>query len=330
MATTLALYVHDMDPFAFGPIRWYGLSYALGFLIAFMIIKQIVHAGNSPLKPALAGDLVFAMVIGILLGGRLGYAVLYKPSLFIEFRAGFPFWDLFAIHEGGMSSHGGFVGIVVAALCFARRHKLDMLHVLDLVSFPIPLGLCLGRIANFINGELYGRACAETFALAVKFPQEMFVWSSDKINALLLTLPAQATTTALQSGPVSWIIRKIQSGDQQVINAVSPFLTPRHPSQLYQAFLEGLCVFLVLMIAWIRPQKPGVIFGICCAAYSLARIAVEFFRQPDEHIAHLEYSFLKITRGQWLSGLLLLAGVTVWIIGARKNAGTISGWRPQH
>ena len=153
-----------------------------------------------------------------------------------------------------MSSHGGFVGIVVAALCFARRHKLDMLHVLDLVSFPIPLGLCLGRIANFINGELYGRACAETFALAVKFPQEMFVWSSDKINALLLTLPAQATTTALQSGPVSWIIRKIQSGDQQVINAVSPFLTPRHPSQLYQAFLEGLCVFLVLMIAWTRPQ----------------------------------------------------------------------------
>lgn len=155
-------YLHNLDPFlieftpGFG-IRYYGLAYAVAFLIAWWFIRSVAHRSWSPLPAAKVGDLMFAVILGVLVGGRLGYAIFYEPHLFIGFTRSFPFWDLLAINKGGMASHGGMIGVILAVVWFGRKHHTSMLHILDLGALGNTPGFFFGRLANFINAELWGK-----------------------------------------------------------------------------------------------------------------------------------------------------------------------------
>jgi phosphatidylglycerol:prolipoprotein diacylglycerol transferase len=155
-------YLHALDPFlieispGFG-IRYYGLAYAVAFLMGWWLIRTVAHKSWSPLPAARVGDLMFAVILGVLIGGRVGYALFYEQHLFFGFTRSFPFWDLLAINKGGMASHGGMIGVILAVVWFGRRHHTSMLHILDLGALGNTPGFFFGRLANFINAELWGK-----------------------------------------------------------------------------------------------------------------------------------------------------------------------------
>lgn len=256
----------NIDPIAFsiGPfaVRWYALAYIAGLVFAIWYAKRLVAtpalwADRKPTAtPAQIDDLFIWITLGVILGGRLGYVLFYNPAYFL----GNPL-DIFRMWEGGMSFHGGFLGVVVALLVYGRRHGMTLDRLLDLGAAATPVGLGLGRLANFINGELYGRA-----------------------------------------GEVPWAM--IFPNDPEQI--------PRHPSQLYEAALEGLVLFLVIRIATHRFKAlshPGRASGLFALGYGLSRIIVEFFREPD---AQLGYFLGFITMGMILS--LPLVAIGIWLL----------------
>jgi phosphatidylglycerol---prolipoprotein diacylglyceryl transferase len=328
---TLATWLHNLSPILIDigpvPIRWYGLSYLAGFFVAYLLVKRVCRVGVSTLQPQHTTDLVVAVAIGIILGGRLGYVLLYQPSLIGEFTKSAPFWGVLAINKGGMASHGGMIGGMLGCLYFARRHKHDALHLIDLLAFGAPLGVFFGRVANFINGELLGRPCKPDFPLAVKFPQEMFEPTFTRLDEVYASLPPPGTVMpGLTRWDASTVVHLIQSGNRSVINVVEPLLTARHPSQLYAAVLEGLVVFAVLAIVWAKPRSPGLVAGVFAMVYAVMRIIDEFFRSPDAHLLDKEFATLNITRGQWLSGLLLIFGVLLIVVSIKRNAKPMGGW----
>jgi phosphatidylglycerol---prolipoprotein diacylglyceryl transferase len=331
---TLAVWLHNLSPVLIElgpvPIRWYGLSYLAGFFVAYLMLKRICRVGVSTLKPQHAADLVVAVAIGIVLGGRLGYVLLYQPSLIGDFSKSIPFWGVLAINKGGMASHGGMVGGLLGCLYYARRHGHDFFYLADLFAFTAPLGVFFGRIANFINGELLGRPCDPSFPLAVKFPQELLDATPEKLGAVFAALPPPGS---IIPGLVSWdrwtVIELIQSGNAVVSRAVEPFLTPRHPSQLYAAVSEGLVVLAVLTVVWARPRRPGLVAGLCAMVYAVMRITDEFFRMPDAHLMDKEFATFHITRGQWLSGLLFIVGVVLCVVSLKRKATSMGGWMNQ-
>ncbi|MCC6680040.1 MAG: prolipoprotein diacylglyceryl transferase [Phycisphaeraceae bacterium] len=166
----LALYYHDLSPYAIGPIRWYGLSYLVGFFIAWLWIRRVLRVGRCDLDHRKAGDLVVTLALGIVIGGRLGYVLFYEPALLWTFSKEIPFWHLLALNKGGMSFHGGVIGGALTCWWLARKYQQPVPFVWDLMAFAAPLGLFFGRIANFVNGELWGRAVSRDFPLAVIFP----------------------------------------------------------------------------------------------------------------------------------------------------------------
>ncbi len=330
---TLAVWLHNLSPILVElgpvPIRWYGLSYLAGFFVAYLMVKRVCRVGISTLKPQHAADLVVAVAIGIVLGGRLGYVLLYKPEMLWEFSNTLPYWDVLAINKGGMASHGGMIGALLGCLFFAYRHKHNFLYLADLFAFTAPLGVFFGRIANFINGELLGRPCDASFPLAVKFPQELMDADPSLLSKVFAALPPPGSVIP---GLLSWdrwtVVELIQKGDAVVSRAAEPFLTPRHPSQLYAGVSEGLVVLAVLAIIWIKPRKPGVIAGTCAMVYAVMRIANEFFRMPDAHLIDKEFATLHITRGQWLSALLLAFGAVLLIVSMKSKSTVMGGWLP--
>ena len=329
---TLSVWLHDLSPILIDlgpvPIRWYGLSYIAGFYVAFLLVKRVCRVGVSTLQPDRAADLVVAVAIGIVLGGRLGYVLLYQPSLILDFSSSLPFWGVLAINKGGMASHGGMLGGMAACFVYARRHGHPFIHLVDLFAFSAPLGVFFGRVANFINGELIGRPCDPTFPLAVKFPQELAEPTFTRLDEVYTALPpAGSVVPGLQYWDVSAIIDLIQRGNRVVSETVEPFLTPRHPSQLYAGIMEGLVVLAVLMIVWSRPRKPGVIAGVFAIVYAVMRIINEFFRTPDAHLLDQEFAALHVTRGQWLSAVLLVVGVVILIVAGRRDTAAMGGWR---
>ncbi len=244
------------DPVAveIGPlvVRWYALAYIVGLLLGWRLARRLVTRPGWKITPEGVDDLLFYVTLGVILGGRLGYVLFYQPGYY----AANPL-EILYVWRGGMSFHGGLVGVLVAALHFARRTGTDPLEVADLLAAVAPLGLFFGRVANFINGELWGRPTDVPWA--VIFPM---------------------------AGP-----------------------EPRHPSQIYEALLEGLLLFVVLQILAWRPRRAerrGLLTGIFLAGYGLARGFVEFFREPD---AQLGYLWGGLTMGQLLSIPLLLAGL---------------------
>lgn len=341
-------YIHQLDPFAiqftetFG-IRWYGLAYLAGFLAAYLIIVFMAKRGLSPLKAEAAGDFVFTAALGTVVGGRLGYCLFYSPELFLKFTPSFPFWGVLAINEGGMASHGGIIGIIVACILFGRRHQVTPLHLFDLTTLGGTLGIFFGRIANFVNGELVGRPVESAVAWAVKFPQDIFAWPGrepERLAALKSVVPhvgvsadTWAVWTAGLGGSESWrqiqnalvrIVEATQAHNRAVIESLSPLLLARHPSQLYEALLEGLFLFICLFLIWRRPQKPGVIAGWFFVLYAFVRIIGEQFRLPDLHIG---FQLLGLTRGQWLSIVMLILGAAALIYWKRADRAPLGGWQ---
>lgn len=326
MPTTLAAWLHDLDPFAIGFVRWYGLSYLVGFVLGYVLIRRVTRVGVSTLKPERVGDFVVCIAVGVIVGGRLGYCLLYQPDLFITWDSkSFPWWGVFMLNRGGMASHGGILGTLVATLYYAIRHGHGKLFMLDLLAFPAALGLFFGRLANFVNGELYGRETADPdFPLAVKFPQEIYAWASDDPRW------AELNRSLRDAGLYEWtnvnsdkIVEAIQTGHVQLAEAITPLLIARHPSQVYQAMMEGLALFLILLWIWRKPRKPGVIAFTFALGYGVFRIIGEHWRLPDTEIG---FQALSLTRGQWLSVPLVIVGVVGLVCVSLRQAKPVGGW----
>lgn len=364
----LAVWLHNIDPFAIqfpqgfilDGIRWYGLAYLATFAIGFLFTRRVTLMGRTTLKPAEVMDFVITVAIGVIVGGRVGYVLFYKPHLLIEFTSSIPFWGLLQLNKGGMSSHGGMIGVGVAVWFYAWRSRSrattqppfaghNWLHLFDFASFAATVGFFFGRIANFVNAELVGRPCAETFPLAVKFPQELhdlsydFLKGGDAQPMLALTgavenigITAPQWTEAVATRNIDFIdraiaqlITAIQEGGSRgslIGDLVSPLLSAHHPSQLYAAATEGLIVFIVLAIVWRKAQKPGVITGLFGALYGVMRIINEFFRTPDAHIANQEFATVGLTRGQLLSVVLVIASIALTIWCAKRQVVRQGGW----
>ena len=340
-----AAYVHHIDPFlirfsdGFG-IRWYGLSYLVGFYIAYLIISWMGRRGLSPLNPALASDFVFTAALGTVIGGRLGYCVFYAPNLLTQFTPNPPFWGVLAINQGGMASHGGIIGIIVACILFGKKHGITIPHLLDLTTLGGSVGIFFGRIANFINGELVGRPCSPDLPWAVKFPQDILLWNLEKLRSLSQTaslvgveptrwynsLESARTDPAAQQfveNTINIIITKIQAGDIALRTSIRSVLVDRHPSQLYEALGEGAFVFVVLFLLWRLPRKPGVITGAFFVTYAVVRVLGEQFRMPDPQIG---FQILGLTRGQILSLFMLMFGSIALWFWSMRTAPLIGGW----
>jgi len=341
-------WVHNIDPFLVQfsgniGVRWYGLAYVTGFICAYLIMAWFSRKKLSPMSEEQVSDMITYGILGVLLGGRLGYALFYDPALLTDFRSAFPFWGVAAVWEGGMASHGGFAGVLIACLVFARRQKLPFAHVGDMVILGSTVGIFAGRIANFINGELMGKICAPDFPLAVKFPQDMNRWvgySPEKF------LKLDKVASAIGASPSDWqiwmnnipahrpklygfvdkVIHQIQAGNQEVVQLIGPLLEPRHPSQLYAACTEALIPFLILVWVWRKARKPGLICSLYFMIYAIGRVFNENFRLPDAHLSDLSQLPLGISRGQFLSLFIFAIGLGFLIYSQRKDSKPMGGW----
>jgi len=344
MIAQLAAYLHRLDRFAIrfmddGPavfmgIRWYGLSYVAGFILGYLLIRRVARVGVSTLEPKNVSDFIWTLLWGVVIGGRLGYVLFYEPSLLWDP----PLLGVFKVWEGGMSSHGGMIGAILACVYHARRHKHVIRYLTDLICFAAPAGLLLGRLANFVNGELWGRPCRPDLPWAVRFPQEITAWSADRLLNLYHQLPAELTSRMpiepadiMVSEPVhlyfsNTVIDLVQRGSTQVTAVLEPLLLPRHPSQIYEALLEGLVLFVVLAVIWVRPRRPGILSSWFLILYGAMRILAEHFREPDIDIG---LQWLGLTRGQWLSVLMVIVGAGLLIAFLRRAADPMGGWRAQ-
>lgn len=292
----LAYYLHNFDPFIFritdniGP-RWYGMAYVLAFGCSYLLLRVLARRGYTDLKPEQVGDFITGCaLLGVIVGGRLGYVLLYKPEMLRE-----PL-SILRVWEGGMSSHGGMIGILLFTYLYARRHHLSWTNLGDNLVVTVSIGLFFGRCANFINGELYGRAAQ--VAWAVQFPKELLD-SPEETH--------QAIAACAKIDPSLISAEEIVAGAHRqpaVREALRAVLTPRHPSQLYEAFLEGIVLFAILWWARTRLRLPnGMLTGLFFLCYAVFRIVVENFREPD---ASLIAGF---TRGQFFSFFLIAIGI---------------------
>ena len=270
-------YVPLLGPYSFalgawhvGPIgvRWYALAYIAGILLGWRYCVGLVRnprlwgAGAPTATPLQLDDLILWVTLGVVVGGRVGSVLFYNTAMIWKDPLG-----AFRIWDGGMSFHGGMIGVAVALLLFARRHRIDLLRLCDLVAPCVPFGLFFGRIANFINGELWGRVSEVPWAMV--FPT---------------------------GGP-----------------------EPRHPSQLYEAGLEGIVLFVIvngLCHGTRIRERPGALGGVFLIGYGCTRSIVEFFRQPDAFLNYIAFGWL--TMGQLLSLPLLIAGLYLLVSSGRR------------
>jgi len=279
--------LHQIDPIAvsLGPLQvhWYGVMYLLGFAAAWLLGRSRVRAGRLPGGDENAyGDLMFYAMLGVVLGGRIGYILFYDLQTYLDNPL-----QVFKIWEGGMSFHGGLLGVLVAAAWWARRYRLAFFDVADFIAPLVPPGLGLGRIGNYINGELWGKPTGGDWG--VVFPRALpqpFARLADDPVALRAQFDAHA------------------------LDAFA-----RHPSQLYQAVLEGLVMFVVLWTYSSRPRPRYAVSGLFALLYGVFRFAVEFVRVPDEQLKYLAFGWL--TMGQVLSLPLIVLGL-YWLWRSRR------------
>jgi len=252
------MFINNFDPVAFQimsfEIRWYSLAYIAGIIIGWLLCKKILIQ-KSDINEKF-DDYITYLVIGMIIGGRLGYIIFYNFSYYIN-----NFFDIFKVWEGGMSFHGGLIGIIVASILFSKKHNQDSFLYMDLVSLVAPIGIFFGRLANFINSELYG------------------------------------TPT-----DIPWAVTFIQ------VDNLS-----RHPSQLYEAILEGIILFIILMYFKNKDylKKPGLISGLFLIFYSIFRFFIEFVRVPDEQIGYLIF---KLSMGQIISLIFFVIGIILFYL----------------
>ncbi len=344
-------WLHDLSPFLWEirpgiGLRWYGLSYALGFAIAWLLLRFLADRGYSPIPKRHAGDAIVVTAISVVVCGRLGYVLLYNPALLAEFDGSFPYWGLLKVHQGGMASHGGIVGAIVGAYLVSRGFKQDdgtrigrapLWRILDTFCLITPPGLALGRIANFINGELLGKIVARAGEpapwWAVKFPQEVIErpqeLSREQLEGLsralgLARIPTTGEEFRQFEALYARLLHQLQDGSHEARRILEPLINARHPSQIYQAIGEGLVVGLVVWLVARRPRKPAIVSASFAIVYGVQRIVTEFWRLPDAHLASPR--MLGLSRGQWLSVLMVLAGVALLVWASRRDVEPAPGW----
>lgn len=252
----------DIDPVLFQvgffAVRWYSLAYIFGLVFAWLLARQMSVFSKSTFTVLKIDDFLFWATIGVIAGGRLGFCLFYQPSYFLEYP-----WKIFYLWEGGMSFHGGLIGVTLATILFAKSKKLKLFMVSDIITVVAPIGLFFGRLANFINGELYGRV-----------------------------------TTS-----VPWAIIFPMGGDE-----------PRHPSQLYEAFVEGFLLFVLLNLIWWKSVWVRKHYGFCTglffALYGAGRMFLEQYREPDDYLG---FVWQNATMGQILCLPMIVFGISVVI-----------------
>lgn len=285
----LAVAIHpQFDPVAVHlgklQLHWYGLMYLLAFAAAYALAWYRTKS-RADWNADMVSDMIFYGAMGVILGGRIGYVLFYQFSEFLANPA-----YLFRVWEGGMSFHGGFLGVGLAMWLFARKYKKNVFNVLDFVIPCVPTGLLFGRIGNFINGELWGRVSDGGYSWLMLFPQ---AWQADQ--ALIASNPT---------------LQKL------AVNFNNYPLLPRHPSQLYQAFSEGVLLFLLCWWFSSKPRPRMAVTGLFVLGYGLARFTTEFFRQPDADQGFILFGWM--TKGQILSFPMILVGLLL-LLWAYKN-----------
>jgi phosphatidylglycerol:prolipoprotein diacylglycerol transferase len=259
------------------PIRFYSLAYIIGIFAAFWLIKRMLRQPGAPMAERHVDDLLFYAMLGVIGGGRLGYVLAYNLPYFLQHPV-----EILKLWDGGMSFHGGVAGVMLAIFWVARRSdpRLSFLRICDYIACVMPIGMLLGRLANFVNGELWGRVTDVPWAI------------------IFCDMPARVVGECVSSG------------------------LPRHPSQLYQAGLEGLLMLIVLSYAFWRTDAryyPGRLWGMCCVGLGLSRFIVEFVREPDSQLSE----FARVTHlsmGQWLTIPFIVLGLwLIWTSGNRRQ-----------
>lgn len=324
----IAALVHNLSPFAFeiSPgvgIRWYGLAYAMGFLLGYLLLRALAKRGRIALSVVQVGDLMTYLIAGVVIGGRVGHVVFYEPYILISFHAEFPWWGLLDIHKGGMSSHGGIIGCAAAALLFARRINVPFLHIADCTAFGAPFGLCLGRLANWVNAELWGKALPEAMQASapwwsVRYPSEVFepTFASERLKPLQsLVNPSEPIQDA--------VYRAAMLHRHDVLTKLEPLLTAYYPNNFIQAFTDGPFLFAAMALVWMRPRKPGVISGVFLIAYGAARMTSEQFRAVDEGV----FMVGSVTLPMLLSLAMIAVGIALCIWAGRRTCEKIGGMR---
>jgi phosphatidylglycerol:prolipoprotein diacylglycerol transferase len=312
-----------------------------GFVTCYLAADYLAKRNLILIPREKVSDFITFGALGTLIGGRLGYVLFYKPELITSISANFPFWGALEVHKGGMASHGGIIGIMLACWWFARKEKISVQHVIDIAAFGGAIAVFYGRIANYINGELYGRVAPDGTSWAVKFPTEILTWGPSETEKMKSLGPAvvglgQTTLAEWSSWISDWpmhrrsiedavyaLVEATHQGNEAVLSAIGPALSLRYPSQLIQAGLEGFLVAVILLVVWMKPRKPGVVSGAFGLSYSIARIIGEQYRLPD---AHIGFELLGLTRGQWLSVGLVLFAVGYLVYALKQEAEPIGGW----
>ncbi|MGB6220191.1 prolipoprotein diacylglyceryl transferase [Haloferula sp.] len=333
-----AIYVHDLSPVIFRitdqiQLRWYGLAYLAGFLAGAFLLERLSRRNLWVLPPGSAGDFISAAAIfGVFLGGRLGYMLWYWPR---EHGWGWITEDplvIFRVWEGGMASHGGVLGLVVFTWFYSRKKKVSWTGLGDGLCVVAPLGLFFGRLANFINGELYGRT-AEGVAWAMKFPATLVdrkMIENESFGPAMLAaaeveprlVPYLGADGIPRDASIYQAAMSFQqhvpfgsASNPEITVALEPFLEARHPSQLYEALLEGALLFAILW--WVRVRYPhapnGLLTGLFFVLYAVFRIICEQFREPDSKMVGA------MTSGQFLSLFMIAAGAVFIAVAVKKG-----------
>jgi phosphatidylglycerol:prolipoprotein diacylglycerol transferase len=325
-------------------VRWYGISYAAGFVMAWLILRWMSRTHRTPLTEAQVGDFLTWLIGGVLVGGRVGHVLFYDPHLLWTFTGEFPFWGLLFIHKGGMSSHGGILGVLLVCWLFARRNAVPAGHPMDLACFAACPGLGLGRLANWVNGELWGKPLPEGMQASppwwsVKYPEQMLQPGFGH-NAELSAIAAEVAPTSeavmrglqvapipvregVQHGvPADVLYAACYGGDAAVQAKVAPLLTAFWPNNFAQALTDGVVLFAALALVWWKPRKPGVITGCFFAFYGLLRMGTEQLREPDAGVFRMG----SLTLPMLLSlGMVLGGAAGAWWCG-RRNLARLGGW----
>ncbi len=323
----LAIYIHNLDPIIFDipgtplALRWYGLSYVMSFLVGYLVLLALSKRNLYCVNPEKLSDFITSTAIfGALMGGRLGEFFFYwLPKHGWSGFIADPSW-VFRVWEGGMASHGGILGVFLVALYYSRKYKWPILNLCDGLAIASSIGLCFGRIANFINGELYGRLAPEQSATAMKFPLELHeICARDpqrwnEIIQSAITIEPTILNGVLSQHELNNKLIELMRSNEELRYGIGEQLSLRYPSQLFEAAAEGLIIFIILLsirLIW-RNIPAGFISALFCLLYAAGRISTEFYREPDAE------TWNDITRGQYLSVAVIFGAIAFFIPAWRK------------